>query len=575
MGGCKFTTELNRLRKSSSDSIDNVEKFDEFIEYMHVTRNAEEDLKGILRKVNAAGKKTLVFLCGSAGDGKSHLLSYLKNSDEEKLLEGYMVYNDATESSAPSKTAIDTLSDVLSGFADDRLDEPGISIILAINLGVLSNFIESEYGIHFKKLKMYVENSNILTSQINDIHFDEKCNFQHVSFSDYHMYSLKVDGASPKYIEDILEKIFLNINANPFYYSYISECSMCTLAQKCPVKKNYEFMMEKKHQKYIANLLVKTTITDKEIITTREILNYIYDILVAQDFSFTKLQKLLVNNANFLKEFIKEITPVLMFDYSDLTTLMNQIRKNDPLLIRSEKADSLAISYFVSSDTSKYIEEALAESSYASILCDKSIISIINEDKSLKSQLFNISVRIKAMKMQELDDEIYQGYLMNLYLYNAGKVNKLGNIYSMVEKGIVQWCGFEAEGNICLDDKHYGFTLYENIKFDEYLDNVPICNNTDELQRFIPAIIVEFENKKNHEIISLDIDYSLYELIYKLNHGYIQTADDRNNHADFISFISKILMTGSASESVVVVSANRQKANIEKSKFGYKFKVVR
>ena len=92
MGNCKFTNELNRLRKSSSDSIDNVEKFDGFKEYMHVTRTAEEDLKSILRKINLSGKKSLVLLCGSAGDGKSHLLSYLKNSDEENLIANYTVY---------------------------------------------------------------------------------------------------------------------------------------------------------------------------------------------------------------------------------------------------------------------------------------------------------------------------------------------------------------------------------------------------------------------------------------------------------------------------------------------------
>ena len=43
MGNCKFANELNRLCKSSSDSIDNTEKFDDFKKYMHVTRTAEED----------------------------------------------------------------------------------------------------------------------------------------------------------------------------------------------------------------------------------------------------------------------------------------------------------------------------------------------------------------------------------------------------------------------------------------------------------------------------------------------------------------------------------------------------
>ena len=69
MNICKLTKELNRLRKSSSDSIDNVESFTQFKKYMHVIRKAEEDLRQILHSVNASGKKTLVLLCGSAGDG--------------------------------------------------------------------------------------------------------------------------------------------------------------------------------------------------------------------------------------------------------------------------------------------------------------------------------------------------------------------------------------------------------------------------------------------------------------------------------------------------------------------------
>ena len=52
MGRCRFVDELHRLRKSSSESIDNIEKFDSFKKYMHVTRTVEDDLKGVLRKTN-------------------------------------------------------------------------------------------------------------------------------------------------------------------------------------------------------------------------------------------------------------------------------------------------------------------------------------------------------------------------------------------------------------------------------------------------------------------------------------------------------------------------------------------
>lgn len=574
MGNCKFSNELNRLRKSSSDSIDNVEKFDGFKEYMHVTRTAEEDLKSIIRAVNNCGKKTLVLICGSAGDGKSHLLSYLRNSDKEKLIDNYKVYNDATESSAPSKTAIETLNELLSSFKDCNLELPGENVILAINLGVLSNFIESEYGDEFSQLRSYVENSYILTSQVNNNDFDEASYFQHVSFSDYHMFSLTEKGVHAGYIEDILDKVFGEKEENLFYQSYKKDCSNCPLVQKCPVKMNYEYLMDVKRQRYVAELLVKTIIQDKIILTTREILNFIYDILVAQNFSFTKIQRLLVDDASYLKEFMKQITPALIFDSADVTVLMNMLKKYDPLLNRSEKADEVAISYYVSSDISDDILKIFDNVSYESIICETTMLKKLNDDKTLKSNAFNLMVRIQLIDEGVVGNEVYQKYLSDLYFYNAGVSKKLGNLYSMVEKAAKQWCGCDEDDNLCLNDKHQGFLLYEKVDFKANLAHLPLPSGTDDLQRFVPFVVVAFEDSAS-DIISLDIDYSLYELIYKLNHGYIQTADDRNNHADFISFVNRILQTGSLTETISIVSKQGKKAIISKSMFGYKFKVVK
>lgn len=574
MGNCKFLNVFNRLRKSSSDSIDNVESFDGFKEYMHVQRTAEMDLKDILRKVNASPRKTLVLLCGSAGDGKSHLLSYLKNADEEKLIQDYVVYNDATESSAPSMTAIETLNNFLDGFKDNNLNQPGQNVILAINLGVLSNFIESEYGSEYSILRKYVEESNILTSQINHNDFDVNSHFQHVSFSDYHMYSLTEHGIHAGYIEEIFKKVFENSEENIFYRAYESECSECPLSQKCPVKKNYEFMMNVKRQRYVSELLVRVIIQNKLILTTREILNFIYDIIISQSFSYTNFQKLLVDDTAYLKEFLKQITPALLFDSADVTLLLTMLQKFDPLLNRSESADTDAISYYVSTDVSKDLAKAFDEMTYKDIICNPSISVKVNDDKAIKATLFNLIVRVQAIDSENDLDDIYIEYLSDLYLFNAGKGKKLGSLYGKVEKAVTQWCGSDEDGNLCLNDSNSTFQLYENVKFEENLDYVPKTDNAAELQRFIPSIIVAFDGSENEKIV-LDIDYALYGMICKLNKGYIQTADDRNNHADFISFVNRILQTGSLTERVEIVSADGKKASISQGKFGYKFKVVR
>lgn len=570
MENCKLVDELNRLRKSSRDSIDGIGDFGDFKKYMHISRNVEEELIEILHKIEVSGRKSLVLLCGSAGDGKSHLLSYLKN--DLKLLDNYVVYNDATESSAPSKTAIETLSEALQGFSDKNLDQPGKNFILAINLGVLSNFVESTYGEAFKQLREYVINSNILTNQLDEKGYEKNSAFQHVSFSDYHMYNLTMHGINPEYVERILEKIFHMGLENPFYDAY-NKCKECPLSKKCPVKHNYEFFTNEKNRKYVANTLVEVIIKDKEILTTREILNYIYDIVVAQNFNHKKIAQSLTNEVSFLKEYISDITPSLMYEYTDKSVLLNQLQKYDPLLVRSEQADENAISYYVSSDVSEEVISAIGKETYSKVLCQASAIEKINSDKVLKAQLFNILERLKKIKCDIIQDKAYMSFLNALYYFNTGTTKKYGEIYEVVEDAIIQWCGNEEQDNICFDDSHEGIALYEHIEFEPYLDISGNVKKNDELQRFVTFITVKYENKKTGEIISLDIDYSLYELIYKLAAGYIQTAEDRNNHADFISFIQKMLRTGSADKEIFLVTDDNRKAIIEKTKFGvYKFK---
>ena len=50
-----------------------------------------------------------------------------------------------------------------------------------------------------------------------------------------------------------------------------------------PVKANYEFMMQQSTRQFVASILVRTVVQDKVVLTTREILNFIYDILVSNN----------------------------------------------------------------------------------------------------------------------------------------------------------------------------------------------------------------------------------------------------------------------------------------------------
>lgn len=574
MNICEFIKTFNKLKKSSRYSIDDIQSFDPFKEYMHVIRTAETDLKRILVSVNASDKKTLVLLCGSAGDGKSHLLSYLKNSDPDRLLDNYYVFNDATESNAPDKTAVETLSKRLNDFNDDNIDKPGQNAIVAINLGVLSNFIESEYGSEFSRLKKYVKTCDIMSSKVARTTYNAGSCFQHISFSDYNMFSLHNGEIEPEYIEALFEKVFDNNANNIFYNSYISDCAECPLRVTCPVRMNYEFLFSPDVRHYIALMLVQVIIKEKEILTTRELLNYIYDIVVTPDFDYAKFNSYSTTSAKYLMKYLDCITPSLLFDNADISVIMNKTRKCDPLQIRNEKEDDIAIEYYVSEDITKTVKSIVDGTPYSAVLCQRTYIDIFNNDKAIKSKLFNLLIRIRDLTGSDCYEPLFLKYISNLYNYNFGYKSKLADIYSDIQDAVVYWCGNEDDDNICINDNN-DISIYEDIRFEPYLDNVPAPSAIERSEIFSPYIIAEFKGEDDRPI-SINIDYSLYELIEKLKGGYVQTAEDRNNHADFIGFISKIIRTGSSNKSITILSKAGQKALLEKTIFGtYKFKVVK
>ena len=277
---CEFIMQLSKLRKSSAESVENTNAFNHFKEYLHVERHVEIELRKLLRSVNEKQGKCLVLLCGSAGDGKSHLISYMKNSDTEGLLDGYELYNDATESSEPTLTSIDTLADKLTDFDDEHYDNAdGSKMIIAINLGTLNNFIESAKGKSFTKLRKYVEENKILSSYAQETGYKDKSVFQHVSFADYQVFSLSENGIQTVFLEKLLEKVFSQNDDNPFYQSYKKEETNCQLCQRCPVRHNFEFLSDPKNQQVLIHRIVQAVIIDKTIVATREVLNLLYDLL--------------------------------------------------------------------------------------------------------------------------------------------------------------------------------------------------------------------------------------------------------------------------------------------------------
>ncbi|EKN40818.1 hypothetical protein CFSAN001627_17078, partial [Clostridium botulinum CFSAN001627] len=207
--------ELSRLKESSKEAVEGLGEFTPFKRYMHIEREAQKELQDLILKANESNEAQLILVCGSVGDGKSHIISYFNNNYPD-VMKNFTLHNDATESLEPNKTSMDTLNEILDSFSDEKIEESNEKFILAINLGTLNNFIDSKYGDRFSILKEYVQNKKILETSIESSAFDENSSFQFVNFSDYHIFTLKDGKVYSKYIESLITKIVDSSEYNIF-----------------------------------------------------------------------------------------------------------------------------------------------------------------------------------------------------------------------------------------------------------------------------------------------------------------------------------------------------------------------
>ena len=125
------------------------------------------------------------------------------------------------------------------------IDDSDDKIIVAINLGILSNFIDLEKGKgqEFSKLANYVNNNNILIDNIVGESQEHNSCFFHINFGDYHIFRLNNGTIDSPYIEEVIGRIVCESDDNPFYQSY-KRCSKCSI-EHCPVKANFEMLQNK------------------------------------------------------------------------------------------------------------------------------------------------------------------------------------------------------------------------------------------------------------------------------------------------------------------------------------------
>ena len=558
--------ELKKLKESSKEAVENITRFSEFKNYMHVKRNVQDELFNIIDKSSKSNSSKLILVCGGVGDGKSHIISYFKNNYPDMMLE-FDIHNDATESFEPGKTSIDTLNDVLKDFNDDNILHSNKKLILAINLGALSNFIDSKYEDNFKKLKKYVEDKKILDVDISDNSYEEESNFQFINFSDYHIYSLTEEKAKSQYVEDIVNKITQDDERNVFKNSYKSNCQNCDKCYKCPIKINYEMLMKESVKEKLIDVLIECVVKDKLIISTRSLLNFIYDFIVNTELDNKNNEELkLYIDKISCEQFIKCIFVSNLFDHRELSQILNSLNKIDPINSISEDLDNIIIKLnitediagvfnsYLNIDGNNYLESLMSKND--AIEYEKNKLKTKTEQNYLIDSLINMFIRLNIFIPREdlnLDDKIYLEYMKNLYYWNIGERRKLANLYNNVKVAIYNWNGEVSDGriNISVGKNQMRYKISQKLNLSADLSNIKV-NGSEELLKFNPSLIIGYKSEDKGTNYKIDIDFNLYELLMRIKDGYRPNKNDKYNYINFVEFINKIQKLGSQNKEIYI-----------------------
>lgn len=559
--GC-LVKELNRLKESSKEAVEGLESFSEFKQYMHVERTMHRELEHLIKNCAKSDFQKLILVCGSAGDGKSHIISYFKNKYPQIMRE-FKLWNDATESLDPKKTAMDTLNDVLSDFNDENIDKNKEKLILAINLGTLNNFIDSKYGENFTKLRGFVTDKKILESTITENLYDDSSSFQFVNFGDYHMYELESEKTKSEYISNLIKKVTNNNKDNVFYKSYCENCLSCKNKDCCPIKLNYEYLNFDEVRENIVALIIEAIIKNKLLITTRALLNFIFDIIVGKNSN--KVDEFIFKNkiANLNEnEYIEALLPNILFDRSELSFVFEAIKKLDPLNIRNNELDDFVVEFNTSDRVFEFFNNNIRYP-------DKYLMQVENKDLAgtkndeLRDKLLALFIRSFALSatsdLFNLEDKIYSKFIQDLYNWNKCDKSKLKDLYVRIKTAIMKWNGEsdQNEINIFIGKNQLNYKISEEINIRPDLSNLTV-NNSVKLEKFLDNLRLMYKVENSDKSYVFEIDFDLYETLQKVLAGYRANKLDKAHYIKFVETLENIIALGSQKEKMFFTEKNRE-----------------
>lgn len=534
-----FKETLDKLSIASHEAVvdGTYNTLDEFKNYMHIDRPVEKILEDIILKSIDSNKSKLILISGNVGDGKSHMLAKLfqKFPEQMNLVE---VRNDATESNFINKSWMEELEEFLTPFKDEHLNDDAVNCIkiVAINLGVLSKFI-TEKESSFGALKSFVDQKGIIDNLNYDNKFDENSTFQFVNLADFKLFELTANTVQSVIISQLLQKITQQSDDNEVYQSFKEFYKEHPYKDSCIIRYNYLQLSNPIIQEGLTKIIVYTLVKNKLILSIRDLLNFVYDLIVPYAFQSLSSDQI-KSDKNYLKpNFIFENSYCFkLFESTNRSALLTHLKETDPLLIREEFIDNLIFNL----NSSRSPEEIFTT---RKINFPSTLFHMTSDTNKFRDSIIKLFVRelfIQDTRKFESFFLDFENFCSYLFAYYTGESKKLQSLYDDITQAIQKWNGSgraSGEVNIPIGKHQIDYSITQRISFRpkiKALDNKQDVLN--ELDYSLPICLIVDQKE-----YCFTLDFNLYTLLQKVKEGYSPNKKDKEDHIDFQNFVNLII----------------------------------
>ena len=538
------------LSQHSVDSVQNGMGFTDWDGYMHVNRPIEDKLMVKMDEIDRVGGG-IILLVGSAGDGKSHLISRIKQMSDWNE---HCFYNDATASSSPKKTAIDTLKEALVPFKDAYLNTTTEKLVLAINLGKLNSFIEDE-----SVKGEYTEIANATLPLFDDDDATPPIETQRVKVIDFSVY--KAFEFHPSYSTDypveapflssILEKVVDKSASNPFYQAYLKD-KASGKKEKDPLLLNYELLSIPEIRHTICLTIVEAIVRCKLNITPREFLDFIYSIVVYPRYS----------DYNEKRDFYEALLPTLLYCGME-NTIQRAISSLDPLKHSSTEHDKRLSVLFTSYSIPK--DYLPSEIQLPEIMIQRTNEFYANNGRDIERTI-KFVFRLNHLLSYHSEDAVYISYLSLLRGICNKDTHTMQKIYDVVSKAIPRHYGsyFSKSNMIPLNIQGGRYRMFASLQ----LKPEPIISYYSEESPSEFLLRFDMKWKFPDANITLRMDYQLYSYLFDLNKGKLALSYENEKDLSFSRFVRQLVEKCDCSDEITIIKSDPAVLKLTETAFG-------